>query len=245
MERAGVPQLPVDEALVRGGSLLALPKLALPYGLPAALRDMMVPLRSVSLPVRSPIRTLGVGVPAAFYSTGWGLIPFSISREDPEGLEISQVHYLVSELPAARSIGGDTKPWPGYVDIGGNNVLALLVPAATSIVYPWNIDVPARLEVLCGVAPGFGPEEGGSSYDFEVRQLGADGRTMASARESIAPGEPPARRWRRLTLPLEAGGGGRLSLELRFTSSDRVDLPVGAYAAPLILNRDSVSDQRP
>ena len=239
MSQAGVRQLPRDDSAVRGGSFVALPRLALPYDPPAALQGMMVPVETISCDVKTPIRLLDKSVPAGFYSTGWGWLPFSLSRSRSEVLEVLQVNYLVAELPAAAIEGAArARPWPGYLAIEGRSPLALLMNSGTIVKYPWTTDAPTVMNLTCGVGPGGYAEGSTGSFEFEILQRGAQGEVLASGRVRIEPGlRQQDRAWQRLVLPLRSRGQGGNSLELRFTSSRENESALGAFAEPLLRPR--------
>ena len=66
MRQAGVAQMPFDEAQVHGGSLIAVPKLALPYNIPADLRSMTMPAQTLTYELATPLRMLDWQTPAGF-----------------------------------------------------------------------------------------------------------------------------------------------------------------------------------
>ena len=239
MSQAGIKQLPRDDSAVRGGSFVALPKLAIPYDPPAALKGMMAPVETIACDVKTPVRLLANSVPAGFYSTGWGWLPFSLSRSHLEVLEVLQVNYLVAELPAAAIEGAPrARPWPGYVAIEGRNPLALLMHPGTIVKYPWTVHVPTVLNLTCGVSPGGYADGSDESFDFQVLQRGAQDEVLASEHVKIEPGlKQQDRGWQRLVLPLRGRAQGGNSLELRFASSGEHDRAVGAFAEPLLRSR--------
>ena len=166
-------------------------------------------------------------VPAGFYSTGWGLIPFSFSTKESERLAVHQVDYFVAELPFAR-VEGDfsAQPWPGYLTLGGQTLLALMVEPGTTVKYPWNLDVPAVISLACGLSPAQSGEDGNGSFEFRVMQRGPRGEILA------VDSAVPDGHWRRLELALKAHGEGGRSLELLFTSHGGAGKAIGAFAAP-------------
>lgn len=91
LEDAGIGPLPADASPVRSGDFVVIPQLAVPHALPAGLQRAPVPIATFSYRPRTPLRVLDVQTPAAFYSTGWGVIPFSVSREAQETIEIFRV----------------------------------------------------------------------------------------------------------------------------------------------------------
>ncbi len=239
MSRAGIKQLPRDDSAVRGGSFVAMPKLAIPYDPPAALKGMMAPVETITCDVKTPVRLLDSSVPAGFYSTGWGWLPFSLSSGHLEVLEVLQVNYLVAELPAAAiEAAKGVRPWPGYLALEGSNPLALLMPAGSSVKYPWEISVPTQLSLACAASPAGYSDGSVESFAFEVCQRSVQGEILASAHVEIAPGlKRQDRGWQHLVLPLHGHSQGGRSLELRFTSSGGNEHTLGAFAWPVLRPR--------
>jgi hypothetical protein len=239
MGQAGIRQLPRDDSAVRGGSFVALPRLALPYDPPAALKGMLAHVDTITCDVRTPFRLLDNSVPAGFYSTGWGLIPFSLSSSSSETMEVLQVNYLVAELPAAEVEGkARVQPWPGYVETGGRKQLSLLMYPGTVLKYPWMIDAPSVMHLACGVSPGSVGQAGDGSLEFEVSQRGAQGEPLASARVRIEPGTSEKDcSWQRLEIPMLGRGQGGRIFELKFISNSENDRAVGAFAEPFLQPR--------
>ena len=239
MGQAGIRQLPRDDSAVRGGSFVALPRLALPYDPPAALKGMLAHVDTITCDVRTPFRLLDNSVPAGFYSTGWGLIPFSLSSSSSETMEVLQVNYLVAELPAAEVEGkARVQPWPGYVETGGRKQLSLLMYPGSVLKYPWIIDAPSVMHLACGVSPGSVGQAGDGSLEFEVSQRGAQGEPLASARVSIEPGTSEKDcSWQRLEIPMLGRGQGGRIFELKFISNSENDRAVGAFAEPFLQPR--------
>jgi 4-amino-4-deoxy-L-arabinose transferase-like glycosyltransferase len=89
--RRGTLPLPAEASSVGGGSFVVVPKLALPSEIPADLRSRLTPFQTTVYRPQSPLRLLDLYSPAAFYSTGWGLVPFSFSKRALEEITIFQV----------------------------------------------------------------------------------------------------------------------------------------------------------
>jgi hypothetical protein len=219
MGLAGIEQLPVDETRVQGGSMIALPKLALAYELPADLRSMIVPVQTLAYDVSTPLRTMDWQTPAGFYSSAWGLIPFSFSRKSLESVEVSQVSFLIERLPWARKENpGTVEPWPGYAAIQGKNTLALLVKPGTTVVYPWLMDHRVDMTVHCAVAPDGSRSGDDGDFRFEIVQRDEMGRVLAQCAETLRPGGVKNDRgWCQLRLALVGRAQGARTLELRFS----------------------------
>jgi len=239
MSQAGIKQLPRDDSAVRGGSFVAMPKLAIPYDPPAALKGMMVPVETIACDVKTPIRLIDSSVPAGFYSTGWGWLPFSLSRGHLEALEVLQVNYLVAELPAAAiEVAAGARPWPGYLALEGRSPLALLMHAGTVVSYPWIIDAPAALNLACGVDPGGYDVGSDESFEFEALQRGVRGEILSSEHVEVVPGlNQKARGWQHLVLQLRGCSQGGRNLELRFNSNGENERVLGAFAEPVVRPR--------
>src|SRR5262249_48473766 len=149
-ERVDFRQLPVDETEVRGGSLVALPSLALPYDLPAGLRSMLMPFETFTYLPATPLRLLDRQSHAGFYSTGWGLLPFSLSGRFQERVELSQVSFLVEGLPEAKiETSASVAPWPGFFELDGRSPLGLVMHNDTRVSYPLAPERSVRLELDC------------------------------------------------------------------------------------------------
>ena len=231
----GAQQLPVDESLVRGGSFIAQPKIALPYVVPADLRSMTMPQQTLTYELGTPLRTIDwptPETPAGFYSTGWGLIPFSFSRRTLEEVEIRQVNFLVERLPWSRvESSASVNPWPGYLMIQEKNPLAILAKPGTKIVYPWTERGPLVLEMACGVGPDAHTDGSGSTFAFSIRELGSGARVLSSFSRTLKPGvQKEDRGWFHVRLLLQGTEQGAESLELSYQSEDKSSVSTGAFA---------------
>jgi 4-amino-4-deoxy-L-arabinose transferase-like glycosyltransferase len=232
LSRAGVRQLPIDESLVNGGSFIVLPRLALPYPIPADLQSMTMPLHTFSYDVGTPLRILDREAHAGFYSTGWGLIPFSFSRRALEDLEIRQVNFMVERLPWAKiECNSSIKPWPGYLSIQSEAPLAILANPGTSISYSWSEREPLNLELKFGVEsdePGAGSKK---DFTFEVSQRDASGKIVAQVRRILNPGlRKEDRQWQPEHILLQGTPEGEGILEFRYECDKRGASGVGAFA---------------
>ncbi len=240
--QAGARQLPVDESQVQGGSFLALPKLALPYDIPADLRSMTMPLQTLTYEVATPLRILAPDrqTPAGFYSTGWGLIPFSFSQRALEEVEIRQVNYLVAKLPWSRVEGtAAVMPWPGYLSIQEKNPLAVLSKPGTKIVYPWTEQEPLELDMLCGVAPEAYVDGSASAFVFTVREMDSKGNSLSIVTRTLKPGmQKEDRGWLPVQIPLLGRRQGAEALELVYQSDDKGSEATGAFAEAFLRRND-------
>ena len=232
--RAGVPPLPADESRVRGGSFLALPKLALPYDIPVSLGTMMVPVQTFAYKPKTPLRILDRQSAAGFYSSGWGLIPFSFSGRNLEEIQVQQTNFMVERLPWAQITGKSRiRPWPGFLTLQGQSFPAILVKSGTRILYPMKLREPVSLELLYGISPDAYDGGGENEFNFEVRQLEADGSVLAASRLSLHPGvKPEDRNWHPLKLSLKRTAGGILDFGFACGS---IECPgTGAFAQAVL-----------
>ena len=234
MGRAGVQAIPADESLVAGGSFLAIPKLALPHNLPADLRTMMMPVQSLSYKPDTPIRLLDRHTPAGFYSSGWGLIPFSFSQSALEEIEVRQVNFMVERLPWA-SIEADSaiKPWPGYLNLMDNAPLAILAKPGSRILYPRAFKQKTRLEILCGISPSSYSEGSDSSFRFAIRQLDENGSVLAESIRELEPGLNGADRgWQ--TVEMNLAPSPACVLEFGYFGGGKESGGTGAFAQAML-----------
>ncbi len=220
--RAGARQLPTDESMVRGGSYLARPRLALPYEIPADLREMTMPVQSLTYEPSTPLRILDKQTPAGFYSTGWGLIPFSISRGVLESVDIRQVNYLVEQLPYSRvETTSSVKPWPGLLGLHDLTYLSVLARPETSLLYPWRESDPLVLRLFCGVAADAYAMGSEATFQFIIRQRDSVGRVLVESSKMLKPGiREEDRGWLPLRLQLLGRKQGAESLELIYRGGE-------------------------
>jgi hypothetical protein len=237
--QAGAAMLPLDESSVTGGSFVATPRLALPRDLPADLRSMTMPLQTLTYDVATPLRMLASDVPAGFYSTGWGWLPFSISRKNLEEIEIRQVNYLVERLPWAKAETTSTVlPWPGYMEIQSKSLLALLAKPGSRISYPWLETEPKSLDVRCGIDPRSYEEGSTASYKFVIRQFGQKGSHLVSSAITLKPGlRRDDRAWQPMKLMLQGSGAETQTLELSFECEGGQTGATGAFAEAVLRPR--------
>jgi hypothetical protein len=236
--RIGAGPLPADETRVRGGSLIVKPALALPYDLPGDLASMTLekPLARLTFDLKTPFRVMDLQSPAGFYSTGWGLIPFSFSGRPLETLEVRQVSYMVELLPQARvEATGGILPWPGYV-FRKERELAILAKPDTRITYPWTMREAAILALKVGLVYEEGSVPGGV-FHFTVMFRDGVGRILARWEKTIAPGiRPEDLEWQTVKMPIPALPSGHGSLEFYYAA--RGDGKVtGAFADGFITPR--------
>jgi 4-amino-4-deoxy-L-arabinose transferase-like glycosyltransferase len=233
--RVGAQALPADSSLVRGGSVIALPRLALPSEIPADLRSISIPVQSILYKPDTRLRVLDWCTPAAFWSTGWGLIPFSLSGQPLENVEILQTSFMAERLPWARiETASGLMPWPGYVDAEGKAFIAILAKPGTSIRYGWPVKDPVQLTLLCGVSSDSFQNGSDRIFEFEIRQVGEGGRILAEQRIALRPGRRDEdRAWQPVRLNLVPASEG--ILDFRYNSDADAPQGTGAFAQALLL----------
>jgi 4-amino-4-deoxy-L-arabinose transferase-like glycosyltransferase len=230
MGRMGVDARPADESLIRGGSFVAIAELALPHSLPANLRTMMVPVQTLSFKPDTPLRLLDKQSHAGFYSSGWGLIPFSFSQSALEKIEVQQVNFMVEQLPWAEIQTDSTiSPWPGYLDLMGKSSLAVLAKPGSRITYRQEFRQPMQLEILCGVSPDSYLDGSENSSSFAIRQLDKNGVVLAESSKTLQPGiHEEHRTWQKVEMILYPSP--RCTLEFGYFRGDNRLDGVGAFA---------------
>lgn len=233
--RAGAGPLPADESQVLGGSFVAIPKLAAPYSIPANLRSMMMPIQTFRYVPKTPLRILDWQTPAGFYSTGWGLMPFSCSQKTLEEIELYQVNFMVERLPHAQIEGGfGIRPWPGYLTLEESSQLSILAKAGTRILYPFPVRDPVQLRLLCGISPDSYEDNPDASFRFDVRQLDSDGRILAETSETLRPGmnEKDAE-WKPMVMALRREEKG--TLEFLYSRTGEGSAGTGAFGQSVLV----------
>src|SRR5262249_12091036 len=85
-----------------GGQLVVQPLQAVPYAVPQDVATMLVPVRRQVWQSAIPVQMMNRTANAGFYSSTWGLLPFSFSRDPIEVITVKQVSYLVEKLPEIR-----------------------------------------------------------------------------------------------------------------------------------------------
>ena len=131
-----------------GGQFLVLPQQAVPYTVPQDVESILVPVQRESWQSPIPIRLMNRQAHAGFYSSAWGLLPFSVSRTPVEDVAIYQVSYLAEKLPEINLQNPDRdavivpSPAPGRgVDIS--------VPASSRLTIPYDAVAPTRVRFSC------------------------------------------------------------------------------------------------
>ena len=232
--RAGTKPLPADESSIPGGSFLSVPKLAVPYDIASSLRSMLMPIQTFRYNPNTPLRILDWQTPAGFYSTGWGLLPFSYSRKPLEEIEVVQVNFMAERLPYAQvDSSSGIKPWPGFANIEGKSPLAILAKSGTRIVYQFPVRIPVQMQLLCGVSSDSFQTGSDIAFEFEVRQLETDGSVLAESRITLQPGiRKQDRDWRPVVMVLRKTQNG--ALEFRYSRTGTETTGTGAFARSIL-----------
>jgi hypothetical protein len=220
--------------MIRGGSYILVPKLANPYDIASNLRSILIPIHTFRYNPTTPLRILDRQTPAGFYSTGWGLLPFSYSREPLEEIEVSQVNFMAERLPSAEIVfGAGIKPWPGILSIGNTSPVAILAKPETLISFPFPVSFAVQLQLLCGVSSDSYPAGSTDSYQFDVRQMGVEGNVLAESHITLQPGiREQDRAWQPVEMALRKVEKG--ILEFRYTKTGKERAGVGAFAQPVL-----------
>jgi len=236
MRQAGIYQLPVDQSMVSGGSLLALPSLALRYELPADLFTMSRLVQTLTYELNTPLRLMDRNSHAGFYSSAWGLLPFSLSRRSLESVDIRQIDFLVDRLPWAKAepAGGEA-PWPGYQSIEEKSLLALLARQGSRLTYPWTFDQPLDLHLECGVSPAAYHEGDKAVFEFGIRQCDSKSNVLSEVRLTLKPGMVKADRgWHEVRVPLKPRSQGAETLQLTFSGTSVKPAAIGAFGEAIL-----------
>lgn len=144
----GFRQFAAASSDLSGGDFVIRPRQAVPSDLPLEIQTMLVPVGSRAWSSWLPVRVMNRLSHAGFYSSGWGLTPFAISRWPVEEITIEQVSYLVEKLPEIT-----LESAPGLAAIprpaaGGGVELVIPVPAKLHIPYAGPA---ARVQFACSI----------------------------------------------------------------------------------------------
>lgn len=131
-----------------GGQFVITPHQAVPYTLPQDVGTMLVPVQQRTWPSGIPIQLMNRAAHAGFYSSAWGLLPFSFSRSPVEGVTIQQVNYLVEKLPEIIFEHNDPQATP-IPRPGANGGVELLVPVPSTLSIPYGGPWPAQVSFSC------------------------------------------------------------------------------------------------
>jgi len=121
---------------------------------------------------------------AGYYSSNWGLLPFSISRGAVEEITVQQVSYLAEKLPEISLEGGGKEdrivPAPAP---GGGVDISVPVPSRAAI--PYDSPLRTRVQFSC-IA---GPEFGKCPVRVFYRSDGADSEIVLQRGDETAAGD--------------------------------------------------------
>ena len=162
------------------------------------------------------------------------LINMPFSGRNLEEIQVQQTNFMVERLPWAQITGKSRiRPWPGFLTLQGQSFPAILVKSGTRILYPMKLREPVSLELLYGISPDAYNGGGENEFNFEVRQLEADGSVLAASRLSLHPGvKPEDRNWHPLKLSLKRTAGGILDFGFACGS---IECPgTGAFAQAVL-----------
>ena len=149
MLEQGFRQFLTDGNDLTGGTLLISPSEAVPYGVAQDVQSMLVPVWQKSWQSALPIRLMNRSAHAGFYSSSWGLLPYSFSRAPVEQITVRQVSYLSEKLPEIHLESGEklSAIIPVPIDTGGVDTV-VPVPARVSIPYDGPSPVHVRFSCL-------------------------------------------------------------------------------------------------
>jgi hypothetical protein len=194
----------------------------------------MMPVQTLTYKPNTPLRLLDEQTHAGFYSSGWGLIPFSFSQGALEEIVVSQVNFMVKALPWAEiETESETKPWPGYLRLQNEAPLAVLAKPGSQIRYRQTFENRMRLETLCGVSPDSYVNGSENSFSFVIRQLHKNGRILAESIRTLHPGKDREDRdWQTVEMTLEPSR--ECFLEFRYSGREKESGGTGAFAQAIL-----------
>jgi hypothetical protein len=100
LEERGVPSLSYDDPRPKAGDLVVRQKM-FRYSLPSSMETMFVILKTWELTDGFPLRTFNQEAQAGFHGSGFGVVPFAVSRRPYDVLQIVQITPLAQTNPAA------------------------------------------------------------------------------------------------------------------------------------------------
>jgi 4-amino-4-deoxy-L-arabinose transferase-like glycosyltransferase len=232
--RAGAQPLPADSSQVQGGSFIAIPKLAQPNDVPADLKSLLIPVQSLTYRPSTSMRVLDWQTPAGFWSSGWGLIPFSFSSRQLEQVEIFQVDFMAERLPWAKiESASGVQPWPGFLALHGQSSLAILAKPQTRLRYAWPVANAMHLDLQCGISPESYRDGSDETFEFIVSQAAEDGNVLGKQRLVLRPGiREEDRVWQPVRIILKPISRG--FLDFQYETGEDSSLGTGAFAQPLL-----------
>jgi len=133
---------------IAAGQFVITPHQAVPYTPPQDVQSMLVPVEQRTWQSSMPIQLMNRESHAGFYSSGWGLLPFTFSRSPVEGVTIQQVSYLVERLPEITFEHADEQAIP-IPRPGTDGIVELLVPVPSTLSIPYDGPWPAEVRFSC------------------------------------------------------------------------------------------------
>jgi hypothetical protein len=100
LEERGIPSLSHDDSRPKGGELVVRQRM-FRYSLPSSIETMLVTLKTWELTDGFPLRTFNQEAQAGFHGSGFGVVPFAVSRRPYDVLQIEQITPLAQTSPAA------------------------------------------------------------------------------------------------------------------------------------------------
>jgi 4-amino-4-deoxy-L-arabinose transferase-like glycosyltransferase len=130
-----------------GGQFIVSPAQAVAYAVPQDVDSMLVPVRRESWSSSLPIRLMNRSRHAGFYSSAWGLLPFSLSRAPVEEITIEQVSFLSERLP---EIGLEADKGEAIIPIPApDGGVDIAIPVPSRITIPYDVALPVRVQFSC------------------------------------------------------------------------------------------------
>jgi hypothetical protein len=153
MLEQGFRQFLTDSDNLAGGTFIISPREAVPYSIAQDVQSMLVPVRHDQYQGRIPIRLMNRSAHAGFYSSSWGLLPYTFSRAPVEEITVQQVSYISEKLPE--------------IQLESPNKLATILPVPNGTGVDTVVPVPSRISIPYDGAPvriqfsciGAGPDE--------------------------------------------------------------------------------------
>jgi 4-amino-4-deoxy-L-arabinose transferase-like glycosyltransferase len=147
MLQEGFRQFLSTSSDLSGGTFLISPTEAVPYAVPQDVLTMLVPAFQETWRSSLPIRLMNRTAHAGFYSSNWGLLPFSFSRAPVESIDVKQVSYLVEKLPEIEFDEPDEGVLiPVPAPDGG---VDLIVPVPGVLRIPYSGPLPVHVRFSC------------------------------------------------------------------------------------------------
>jgi hypothetical protein len=164
----------------RGGDFVLVPEVAIPYSIPQDIESMSFVVSRLIRTGAFPIRLVSRKAHAGFYSSGWGLLPFSFSIVPLEIVTVFQVSMLIEKLPEIRMVGNaDRRAAIPLRGAGGHADLQLPFPfglaipysgPAANVIFEWRQPLSVEEQEKGHNAPGEVPEFAASTHTGSKEQ---------------------------------------------------------------------------